>query len=156
MPSEAGMEEIHQDILILLKKFHKLCVDNNIKYSLHGGTLLGAIREKGFIPWDDDADITMTRENYEKLREILLTHKYEQKMYLDEENGMPAAVCTWSRRRRYHNLPQCEFALRLPACPSESPPPDPYPLTDKESITDPVPRSNTGQSALLPRFPGFG
>lgn len=99
MPSEAGMEELHKHLLILLKDFHQLCMDNGIKYSLHGGTLLGAVREKGFIPWDDDADITMTRENYEKLREILLTHKYEQKMYLDEENGMSAAVCSFKGRK---------------------------------------------------------
>lgn len=100
MPTEVGMEELHKHLLILLNDFHQLCMNNSIKYSLHGGTLLGAIREKGFIPWDDDADITMTRENYEKLREIFLTHKYEQKMYLDEENGMSSAVCS-SKGREY-------------------------------------------------------
>ena len=68
MPSEVGMEELHKHLLILLKDFHQLCMDNDIKYSLHGGTLLGAIREKGFIPWDDDLDVTMTRPEYEKFK----------------------------------------------------------------------------------------
>ena len=49
------------DILIVIDKF---CRDYNIQYSLNGGTLLGAVRHKGFIPWDDDADVMFDRENY--------------------------------------------------------------------------------------------
>ena len=92
MPSEAGMEEIHQDILILLKKFHKLCVDNNIKYSLHGGTLLGAIRDKGFIPWDDDADLTVTRENYNKLKQIFSKNQEYMDMVFDTTSALPTQI----------------------------------------------------------------
>lgn len=92
MPSEAGMEEIHQDILILLKKFHKLCVDNNIKYSLHGGTLLGAIRDKGFIPWDDDADLTVTRENYNKLKQIFSNNQEYIDMVFDTTSALPTQI----------------------------------------------------------------
>lgn len=66
MYSEHELTELHNELLYLLKQFHKFCVKNDIKYSIHGGTLLGAVREKGFIPWDDDADVTMTRVEYEK------------------------------------------------------------------------------------------
>lgn len=67
------LQNIQNNLLSLLKVFHMYCLENNVKYSLHGGTLLGAIREKGFIPWDDDIDITMTRKEY--IRFVSLVHK---------------------------------------------------------------------------------
>ena len=66
------INKCHEHMLILLKYIHKICVENNIKYTLEAGTLLGAIRDKGFIPWDDDCDISLIREEYEKLKKILL------------------------------------------------------------------------------------
>ena len=68
------IKEIHDSLLILMKKFNHICEKNGIKYTLHGGTLLGAIREHGFIPWDDDIDVAMTREEFNKLKKILVNN----------------------------------------------------------------------------------
>ena len=65
------VKAIQQELLVALKAFHKICADHDINYSLHGGTLLGAIREHGFIPWDDDVDVSMTRNEFEKLLSVL-------------------------------------------------------------------------------------
>ena len=59
-------EELKQIQLNILKEIHSFCVENNLTYFLTGGTLLGAIRHKGFIPWDDDIDVALFRDDYEK------------------------------------------------------------------------------------------
>lgn len=63
---EMTIREVQQILLDILKDVHEFCVNNNIRYSLSGGTLLGAIRHNGFIPWDDDADIQIPRPDYER------------------------------------------------------------------------------------------
>ena len=68
---EISIKEAKSIMLNMANFIHKICIENDIKYSLAYGTLIGAVRHNGFIPWDDDFDIFMTRENYEKLIKIL-------------------------------------------------------------------------------------
>lgn len=63
---ETPVRQCQLVILRMLKIFDYLCEKHGIKYFLVGGTLLGAIRHQGFIPWDDDLDLGMTRDDYEK------------------------------------------------------------------------------------------
>ena len=76
-------QELEFQILLNVDAF---CKSNNIKYSLYAGTMLGAIRHKGFIPWDDDIDILMTRENYNK---FISTYKSNENYSLVNYSNNP-------------------------------------------------------------------
>ena len=94
--NQYGTLEIQKRLLVLLKTFHSFCSENEIKYSLDWGSLLCAVRHKGFIPWDDDIDIMVDRDNYNKI--ILLISKSEQLMI---DDGSPESL--WIKRIRFSN-----------------------------------------------------
>ena len=56
-------------LLEMLKEIDSICKKNGIQYFLIGGSLIGALRSEGFLPWDDDADICMTYDNYLRFKE---------------------------------------------------------------------------------------
>lgn len=67
MPNYLTPNEVKAEELAMLVEFGDLCKREGLRYSLAGGTLLGAVRHKGFIPWDDDIDVSMPRPDFDSL-----------------------------------------------------------------------------------------
>ncbi|GFI48517.1 hypothetical protein IMSAGC019_03854 [Lachnospiraceae bacterium] len=82
--TEDEIKKLHDVELELLVEFDRICRKYDIPYSIDGGTLLGAVRHKGFIPWDDDADVIMNREAYRKLMRVLDDELDKEKFYFQD------------------------------------------------------------------------
>ncbi len=83
---DGRLESIQNILLGYLLEVDRICRKHNIKYFLGGGTLLGAIRHHGFIPWDDDADIMMLREDYDKFCKIAESEMPSNMTFQTNEN----------------------------------------------------------------------
>ena len=75
--AEGTLKEIQEVNLYILRKLKRICSELGISFWLHGGTLLGAARHKGFIPWDDDIDVAMPRTDYERFLKEFRDERYE-------------------------------------------------------------------------------
>lgn len=94
-----NVAEKQRVLLSMMMDFHNFCLKYGIAYTIIGGTLLGAVRDRGFIPWDDDVDILMDRQNFKKLqndfknfekynlKEILWVYKVVNKE-IEEKTGI--------------------------------------------------------------------
>lgn len=86
-PITGEMREYQLLCLDILKKVKGICIKNNFKYWLDSGTLLGAYRHRGFIPWDDDIDLCMLREEYDKILPLLKEEfKNDDKFFVRERD----------------------------------------------------------------------
>lgn len=83
---QLDIDEIKKIQLSILDYVHDFCIKNNIRYSLSGGTLIGAVRHKGYIPWDDDIDIMMPRPDYEKFCKTFNSNKNSSYKVLNSYN----------------------------------------------------------------------
>lgn len=104
-----GILELQNCILNVAEYFDRLCEDNGIDYCLMGGSALGAIRHKGFIPWDDDLDVFMRPEDYRRFREVFRQKGDHDEFYLQEWGGSKDASFAKLRLNKSHlNEPDLE------------------------------------------------
>lgn len=82
---DQNIDAIHEELFELLMAFDLLCGECGVNYSLHGGTLIGAIRYDDFIPWDDDADVTVMSEDYIKLKQYVENKENCEFRFADED-----------------------------------------------------------------------
>ena len=80
------LEEIKEIELATLKQLCQLCEEQGLRCFLVGGTLLGAVRHGGFIPWDDDIDVGMPRDDYERFIDYCLTHEVPFQVLCNRSN----------------------------------------------------------------------
>ena len=104
---EMTLNEIQNVSLEILKDFHKFCVKNNLTYSLDSGTLIGAIRHQGFIPWDDDIDVIMPRKDYDILCKTYRSEKgYKIISNINQSSFIFfARICEMDKTVVYTDLP---------------------------------------------------
>lgn len=84
MTKAEELQKLHNVQVEILNEIVRICNENDIQYYLDGGTCLGAVRHKGFIPWDDDLDIAMMRKDYDKFKRIA-PKELDKKYRLDSE-----------------------------------------------------------------------
>lgn len=115
-------EEIKKYLLEMLKDIKHVCIELGLTYFLDGGTLLGAVRHNGFIPWDDDIDIAMPRPDYEIFIKQFNKHCSEKYKLISIKNSM-SYIYPWAKvydkttKIIEHGISYCNLGLSIDILP---------------------------------------
>ena len=99
-PEGSALRRDQKELLRMLKKVDAICKEHNLKWWLSSGTLLGAARHKGFIPWDDDIDIVMLRKDARRLEKILLKMEDDEFVFHSMRSDVEYVNCFGKYRKR--------------------------------------------------------
>jgi len=98
--SDQELRKLQLNLLEMMIEIDRICRKNDIKYSLDGGTLLGAVRHGGFIPWDDDIDIIMRRKEYHKFQKACRHDLDRKRFFLQDYRTDPEYRWGYAKMRR--------------------------------------------------------
>lgn len=101
---ETVLRKLQLTELEILKKLHKLCEENGLTYYLVGGTLLGSVRHNGFIPWDDDLDIALPRNDYNKFIKLCLKGALGKDYFLHNSDTDPEYWLPFAKVKKNNTL----------------------------------------------------
>lgn len=100
--------------LEMMIELDRICEKNHIQYTIIGGTLIGAMRNKGFIPWDDDVDVAMLRPEYEKFRIACKKDLDIDRFYFQDDRNTPGYRWGYGKLRRKGTLFLREYQEQMP------------------------------------------
>ena len=108
------LREVQLIQLEMLQEVDRICQKCNIHYNIIAGTLLGAVRHGGYIPWDDDADVAMLRDEYEKFRIACKTELDKTRFYFQDHRNTKGYRWGYGKLRRKNTLFLREFQEHMP------------------------------------------
>ncbi len=111
---ESSLRDLQLLELELLQEVDRICRKRGIRYNVIAGTLLGAVRHGGFIPWDDDADVAMLRDEYERFRDACREDLDRERFYFQDHTVTPGYRWGYGKLRRKDTLFLREHQEHMP------------------------------------------
>lgn len=103
-----NIQQIQDYIYTIFVEFDRICRKHGLRYSMEGGTLMGAVKFQNFVPWDDDIDVIMVREDYEKFLKIA-PEELDKKFFLQSFNTIPEFPLNYAKLC-YNGTMICDYA----------------------------------------------